>query len=291
MRAAGMGRRQLRLNRLMQAPKPTVEARMLQRTSPPRCNSLPCPCRTTALSPGLAVCYHDLLYAAVYALLLLLRLQCVCIRQCAAESGSLPPPNGAAGDQGPPPRHLHIIPYRSCTVVVVVVALQVPAVVIISVISLRLPHCWHLHASCRPPSVPPCLYHCHHHRCHVAHPVSFDSPPSLPSCHARPPSNLPYARTTRLPLPFSPAPARPNSRLIVLCRARTPPETAETASCPVRSSALSSQIVNTRPLRSPALLSCQLPGNSVIAISAHSVLREGNPYLPRTRDGRLHGCG
>ena len=141
-----------------------------------------------------------------------------------------------------------------------------------------------------PASLPPFLYRCH---CHVAHP-GFDShsePPSLPSCHARHPSNLPCAQApARQPGFFFPSHQHgqtyDSSRWMY--RARRPPETAETRSrsCSVLrpSPALASQIVNTRPLRSPALLSWHRfprPGK------LRCVLREGViPTMPRT-----HGFG
>lgn len=148
-----------------------------------------------------------------------------------------------------------------------------------------------LHASCRLPSLSLSIFH--HCHCHVAHP-EFDShsePPSLPSCHARRPSNLPCARApARQPGFFFPSHQHgqtyDSSRWMY--RARRPPETAETRSrsCSVLrpSPALASQIVNTRPLRSPALLSWHRfprPGR------LRCVLREGViPTMPRT-----HGFG
>jgi hypothetical protein len=93
----------------------------------------------------------------------------------------------------------------------------------------------------------------------------------LPSCHARRPSNLPYARARpRLPLP---PPARPNIRLAALCRARRPPEQQNQKQAPVLlfSAASARRPCCARsPTRaacfdSPALLALQAPSLSWLA--------------------------
>ena len=111
-----------------------------------------------------------------------------------------------------------------------------------------------LHASCRPPSLSLSIsHHCH---CHVAHPV-FDShsePPSLPSCHARRPSNLPCARAPARQSGFF-FPSHQHGQMYdsspcIALEGRQKPQkhALVLVLCCVRSSALGSQIVNTRPL-------------------------------------------
>lgn len=121
---------------------------------------------------------------------------------------------------------------------------------------------------------------------------------------ARPPPRVMPAIHPICPAP-GPAHARPASsslaqhgqpvRLVALCRARRPPEVrrAETrpgsrrpVQCCVRSSALRSQIANTRPLRSPACSSSSLPASRNWhrrPVRPSRSFTTNIPTMPRTR--------